>query len=580
MKRIVLTVFVFAFAATMLFAAGRSQQQGGSSAASSGQAVEKVVITDTVLNQLGLVRSGTSYRFRETKSITVEVFDRGLDGGRSKPEDNFYTRWIREGMLRDHNIAVTFKPVGRWTETDELNNLLAAGSAPDICVTYSYPTIQAYAGMDGVLDLSPYINGYADLFPNIWEWLGDEFINYHRDPKTGRLWAMEGKMSNEAGRNVYVRSDWLKKLGISEPKTLDEFYRMLCAFRDNARTLLGQDANMMIPFIMSLDVAWQSEPLIVSFIPGNLNDRDWFIYGFDDRHLGRPGSISGELAVKSAMRVLNKWYNENLIWKDFALYGSTDSTTQDNLTKSGYVGSFMQNWDVPYRDGKNSFTAALHTNVGPDANFIAVQPPFPNNEGTPQHVTGPLIDRKVFFPKSNKEPLASLFYLDWLHQQDNLFFMQFGEEGVTHEKMPDGAIKAISATGDKIMNSPNNIDYTTFINGIKMPTTDLMIKSMVLAYAEVDAAIVEHAYRMSVSPIRKVFGYANVGAVESEEGMGQVLGEKRDAIYAKAVPASPDRFDAIFDAGYQDWLSSGGQAIINERTAKWREFYGDKTSVR
>jgi putative aldouronate transport system substrate-binding protein len=538
--------------------------------------VERTALTDAVLNQLGLVKSGSSYRFKETKSITVEVFDRGLDGGRSKPEDNFYTNWIKAGMLRDHNVAVTFKPVGRWTEIDELNNLLAAGSAPDICVTYDYATIQAYANMGGVLDLNPYINKYVDLFPNIWEWLDDEFINYDRNPKTQQLWALEAKISNETTQNVFVRADWLKKLNLPEPKTLDEFYRMLCAFRDNAQLLLGRDANMMIPFIMGQDVGWQARHLIVSFIPDNLNDRDWFIYGFDDRHLGRPGSVSGETAVKSAMRVLNKWYNENLIWKDFALYGSGD-TTQDNLTKSGYVGAFMQNSDLPYRDGKNSITAALHANAGPDANFIAVQP-FPNNGGTHYILTGPQVDRKVFFPSSNKEPAASLLYLDWLHKQDNLFFMQFGEQGVTHQRMPDGAVRAIAVTGEKIMNSPNNIDYTTLINGIRMPTTELLIKSWILAYPDIDAAILERAYRMSSSP-RKVFGHASVGPIEAEEGMGQILSEKRDAVYAKAVPAASAQFNAVFDSGYRDWLASGGQAIMDERAAKWREFYGNRTSV-
>ncbi|MDR2069932.1 MAG: extracellular solute-binding protein [Treponema sp.] len=576
MKKFLLVLFVAALTGTMLFAGGQGGQGSPGAAPAPGQTVEKTAVTDAALNQLGLVKSGNTYRFKETRSITVEIFDRGLDGGRSKPENNFYTNWIKAGLLRDHNIAVTFVPVGRWTETDELNNLLAGGSAPDICVTYSYPTIQSYADMGGVLDLNPYINRYVDLFPNIWGWLGDEFINYDQDPKTGRLWALEAKISNETSQNVFVRSDWLKKLNLSEPKTLDEFYRMLCAFRDNAQTLLGKDANMMVPFIMGQDVGWQARHLIVSFIPDNLNDRDWFIYGFDDRHMGRPSSVPGEVAAKSAARVLNKWYNENLIWKDFALYGTGD-TTQDNLTKSGYVGAFMQNSDMPYRDGKNSITAALHTNAGPDANFIAVQP-FPNNGGTHYILTGPLVDRKVFFPASNKEALASLFYLDWLHKQDNLFFMQFGEEGVTHQKMPGGAVKAIAATGDKIMNSPNNIDYTILINGIKMPTTELLIKSWVLAYPDIDPAILERAYRMSSSP-RKVFGKANVGVIASEEGMGQVLAEKRDAIYAKAILASPAQFDAVFDAGYRDWLASGGQAIIDERAAKWKEFYGDKTSV-
>src|SRR5690606_16757509 len=70
-------------------------------------------------------------RFKTTRHITVEVYDRSNPGG-SPPENNFYTNWIKEGVLRDHNIAVTFVPVPRWTEVEVLNNLLAAGDAPDI----------------------------------------------------------------------------------------------------------------------------------------------------------------------------------------------------------------------------------------------------------------------------------------------------------------------------------------------------------------------------------------------------------------------------------------------------------------
>jgi putative aldouronate transport system substrate-binding protein len=155
--------------------------------------------------------------------------------------------------------------------------------------------------------------------------------------------------------------------------------------------------------------------------------------------------------------------------------------------------------------------------------------------------------------------------------------MQFGETGVTHQVEDNGAVRGIAATGEKIMNSPNNIDYTTLINGIKMPTTDLTVKTMVLAYSEVDPAIVQRAYELSSK--RKFIARANVGVIETEEGMGQVLSSKRDAIYAKAVPAAPGQFDAVFDAGYQDYLASGGQAIMDERAAKWKEFFGDRTSV-
>ena len=89
--------------------------------------------------------------------------------GERLPEDNFYTDYIKEGMLRDHNVEVEFVPVPRWTEGEVINNLLAANQAPDISVTYSYPTIQTYANMGGVLDLAPYLEENKDLLPDLWD---------------------------------------------------------------------------------------------------------------------------------------------------------------------------------------------------------------------------------------------------------------------------------------------------------------------------------------------------------------------------------------------------------------------------
>jgi len=158
-------------------------------------------------------------KFVKTRKITVEVYDRGNDGG-TPPEDNFYTDFIKEGMLRDHNVEVEFVPVGRWTEVDEINNLLAAGTAPDICVTYSYPTIQTYANMGGVLDLAPYLEKYKDMLPNLWDLLKEENIYYDLDPEKGTLWALEARLFHNMRINTFVREDWLKSLVFLNPHQL------------------------------------------------------------------------------------------------------------------------------------------------------------------------------------------------------------------------------------------------------------------------------------------------------------------------------------------------------------------------
>jgi putative aldouronate transport system substrate-binding protein len=502
-------------------------------------------------------------KFKETKHIVVEIYDRGNDGG-SDPENNMYTDYIKKGMLEDHNVDVTFKKVPRWTEVDEINNLLAAGTAPDVCVTYSYPTIQTYANMDAVIDLAPYVETYKNDLPNLWNWLGDTNINWDKDPKTGNLWCVEAKLAVSNRVLTFVRQDWLDKLGLQAPTTKAEFEAMLVAFKDNASTLLGADAAKMVPYSVSYDVGWRAATLIESFLDPNMSDKEYYVNGFDDRKLTQNGT-------KEGVRLLNKWYNMGLMWNDFAQYGSGD-TTEDDMMKAGFVGAFTHNWDYPYRNGEDSINANLARNIGPEAKFVAIDP-FEDKNGThTKFVPGP-IDRKVFFPKTNKEPLASMLYLDWISDPEHIQYLQIGDEGVTHVKTADGAIQTQAATGNAIMNSGMNIDYTITVNGLKLISEELTNKSRALNYPGIPAEEVIRAHTIANTDLR-VGKNVNVGAISAEEGIGDTLSQKRDIAYDKAVVASTSDFDKVWDEEIKNYLNAGGQDIIDERTQKWEEFFG------
>jgi putative aldouronate transport system substrate-binding protein len=496
-------------------------------------------------------------KFKEKKSITVEIYDRSNDGG-SKPEDNFFTDFIKQGMLRDHNVEVTYQRVPRWTEVEALNNLLAAGDAPDICVTYSYPTIQTYANMGGVLDMAPYLSKYKSLLPDLWKLLGDHNIYYNRDPETGTVWAIEAILFNNSRTSTFVREDWLKKLNLKEPTTLKEFEAMLQAFKKNASKLLGADASKMIPFLTGVDIGWECGLIGDSFIPDKITDETWYINGFCDRHTLQPGWVNG-------LKVVNKWYNDGLVWKDFPLYPIGDKTA-GNLERAGYVGSFIGNWDLPYRDGEQGIHGQLKKNVGPDAAYIAVDC-FKNDAGKYRKYLSAPVDRKVFFPATNDEPVASLLYLNWISKFENRKFLQFGEPGVHHEVQPDGALKTLPVKGEKIMNSAQNIDYTITINGPDAGDPKKTARSLALGYAGVDPRYIEKSYLIQRTDSR-IGASFKVGEIKSEEGQGPAFKEKRDNLLVQAVVAKPADFAKVWDKGMKDILASGVQAIINERKEK------------
>ena len=508
-------------------------------------------------------------KFAETKHITVEVYDRGNDGG-TDPTDNMYTEYIKKGMLEDHNVEVEFVSVPRWTETEEINNLLASGGAPDICLTYSYPTIQTYANMGGVTDLKPLLDQYGSELTNLQDWLGDTNIYWDLDDEKGTLWAIEGKRANNRRINTFMRKDWLDKLGLEEPKTKEEFYEDICAFRDNAKELLGKDADKMVPFSVSFDVGWRAALLIESEMDPDITDKEFYINGFDDRKLTQNGT-------KEAMKTLNKWYNEGLLWNDFALYTAGDST-EDDMMKAGYVGAFQHNWDYPFRGRDDSIQANLKRIVGDDAKYVAVDC-FENSKGeTLKYVDSTAGDRKIFFPTTNDEPLASLLYLDWISAPEHIKYLQIGDEGVTHNVLDDGAIECIAATGDPIMNSGNNIDYTITCNGLSLGDEDLTLLSMAHSYPSCDPADVQQALDYAATN-NKIAKNVKVPEVVAENGMGEALSSKRDVVFDTALAAKPADFDKVWDQGIADYLSAGGQAIMDERTEKFEAKYGSSTSV-
>lgn len=418
----------------------------------------------------------------------------------------------------------------------------------------------------GVLDLSGYVEDYKSELTNLWNWLGETNMYWDKDPVDGTIWAIEGKLAVNNRINTFVRKDWLDTLGIQAPTTTEEFEAMLLAFEENKDTLLGADADKMIPYSVSFDVGWRAATLIESFIDPDITDKELYINGYDDRKLTQNGT-------KEAVRLLNKWYNQGLMWDNFALYSSGDST-EDDMIKAGYVGAFTHNWDYPFRNGADSINANLQRNIGEEAYFIAIDP-FDDSKGThTKYVSSTAGDRKIFFPITNDEPLACMLYLDWISDPEHIQYLQIGDEGVTHNVLESGAIQTVAATGDAIMNSGMNIDYTITCNGLHLADEKLTKLSQAYNYAEVDPNVVADADKIAQTdavPAKNV----NVGIIEAEANIGDTLSAKRDQVYDNAVIASEADFDSVWDSMMADYLSSGGQAIMDERAEKWQATFGD-----
>jgi putative aldouronate transport system substrate-binding protein len=509
-----------------------------------------------LMTALALVTTGCK---KEPAQLRVEIFDRGTDGGRSLAHDNAWTDWIKAKVKEDLNIDVTFVPVGRWSENTDIVNLMASGDAPDLCYTYNGGMISGFRDQGGIMNLAPFINSHL---PDLKRLLGEdpafpgkEFIYRNTDPQTGHIYSIPSYRVALAQRNIFIRKDWLDKLGLGIPKTTLEFYQALVAFRDQDPGNVGK--NRVVPFGQNSDVRWGLANIIHPSIDPNLSDKDRWLYNIADRNIMMPG-------YKEGVRMVNQWYNEGLIFRDFMLMTTADAFY--NQMKSGVVGAFAQNWDMPYRTDYK-ILEDLRRNV-PGADYVAIDPIL-SSDGVAHKDMMDKVGLQIFIPSFSKNHIAALKYLNWLAKPENYQFLQVGQEGVNHQ-IVNGVPQTIGRpAGDPwFMNSSNNIDITMPMNGVEMGSMELNARVLALGYGDTPPEVIVNAYAVSTRNARAAAVYQ---ATTSQDGIyGQTLQDKADALLSQAITARPADFDRIWDAGYKDWLSSGGQAVYDERVSLYK----------
>ena len=493
---------------------------------------------------------------RQDGEVTIMVFDRGTDGGKSNPLNNEWTDWIKKKVYEDEGIRVTFITVPRFEETQTLNSMMAAGSAPDICYTYATDIITHFGELGGLVDLAPYVD---TLLVDYDAFLGEDpgkpgerLIYRNRDPDTGQLFMIPGRYMYTASQNLFIRKDWLDKLGLPLPTTKEEFYDALVAFKEKDPGGVG--SNRVIPFTMTSDVRWTAGIILDPFIDPYLSAKDRWINTVIERYILLPG-------YKEGVRFLNRMYNDGLIDPNFPLYKSDET---DVLMKSGLVGAIAGNWDGIYREN-TKVLEDLQRNI-PGANLVPIDA-IRGIDGLTRKRGSPPTALFWFIPKSAKNPEAAIRYVNWLSRFGNYNFLQFGQEGITHD-IVDGVPSINSVTGRWIQNSAGNMDYAFNLNGYDLGDPDL--NTLVLANSyNWPPEIIINAYRIS-STNAVSEPHISVKLLAATPFL-QTLTDKATVLLCEAIIARPNNFDRVWDNGVRDWLASGAQVILDERRANYRE---------
>lgn len=235
--------------------------------------------------------------------------------------ENFGDTPIAKKLYEETGIKVEYIHPTQGGGSAQLQLLIASNELPDIVKNSwnTYPGGPEMAISDGyIYELDDLIDKYA---PAIKKTLSEN-PEWDRQIKTdsGKYYSIPSFYEPGILQICYgpaIRADWLKKINMEAPTTIEEWEKVLTAFKD-----MGVEN----PFIGTFG------QLLNSFGPGFGFCKDWY---HDDGQI-KYGYAQPE--YKTFLETLNRWYEKGLIHPDFV---SVDSKKITSDILNGKAGSGM-----------------------------------------------------------------------------------------------------------------------------------------------------------------------------------------------------------------------------------------------
>ncbi|MBB6733750.1 extracellular solute-binding protein [Cohnella zeiphila] len=305
-------------------------------------------------------------------------------------EDNQYTRYIKDKT----NISFKLLWYASGQDYDQKMKLaVASNDLPDMMIV-DEPTFLSLAEAGQLEDLTDVYAKYAaPLTKELYASTDNKALD--KAAYKGKLLGIPNiSVQADSVAMVWVRKDWLDKLGLQPPKTVDDVEKIAKAFVENDPDGNGKaDTIGMTGSASALSAPAKAafhnfKPIFEAFgaYPGNwIKDSSGnIVYG----------SIQPE--TKAALGKLRDWYQAGLIDKEFALRKDTNEPVV-----SGKAGIFMGPWwagGMLADTYKNNPQADFEPYLVPDAN------------GKINNLLVPVSQRFIVAKKGMKHPEAAVVY--------------------------------------------------------------------------------------------------------------------------------------------------------------------------
>lgn len=497
--------------------------------------------------------------FAEKVTLQIPVYDRGDSGnGCSDVENNYWTKWVQENFGDKYNIDVQYVGITRSAVMNDYAMLAAAQDLPTICMEYDYDKLAAWEA-DGYLQ--PYdVEQFKQIAPTYW-------ANMEENGLTGYTklededYLLLGKRPYGNTNYTFVtfyREDWLKEAGYDEyPSTTTELLELYAKLVENGHEY----------------------PLGGSKVSGAGADQN---YGFRDRPQDEvTWATTGDYQIpalsteaqKRFLKLENELYNKGYKNPEYYLRDASeveaDFINGKTFTWSGYVSSTMNVLNSFYEANPDGDLGVV---VCADK-LITDETWGSTNSFRPNNVFGAMVG--FANDATEDEVKAAMMYMEWMAQDENLFTMTWGEEGVNYTVGEDGNPVAVGDQSglEQQQGHNNNVDYWMIVTASKSLGS---IEKDIAAIAP--QGIPEDFYQDLLDNYYGQLalyenGDANVDclfatSLDSVTEYGTTLKEDVYPEYRDQLTmCAPEEFDALYEELSQKYLDAGYQAIIDERQA-------------
>jgi putative aldouronate transport system substrate-binding protein len=494
--------------------------------------------------------------------IKVPIFERGRQG--EQPADSgYWAKYIKDKVLKDLNISIKWVSIARPNPAGTkaaYNLLIAAGSAPDIITEYDASDgYMAWLGQ-GVFQEIPMelINQYA---PNYVKYEGASIIKFGKIQ--GKQWFLPAKrpIPLDATSVTMIRQDWLDKVGLSMPKTTDDLYNVLKAFKAKDPGNVG--VNRVVPMTIDLNGATVDGSATGNYIfrPSSLSDLEKFMYS----DVSLP-ALTWE-PEKKRLQWLNKLYNDGLISQEFML--DLDNSKARSAFMNGYGGIWKE-----YLNQDAGYIAALMKNI-PTAKLSTLYPytATAGRVSTSYYYTPP-VGLVNGINKNCKNVPEVLKFLDWMSKPENLSVLQFGNEGTTYTV--NGGKKALVANyrgKDQLLNGSNKDYYALVVEGVDMGSDYDNMMAAACPAGEDYRYLMQDQFKY----LRKPFNMAvqNIfipKVITNQTTYASSLVNKFKQYATQLIVCNPGDFETKYAQFSKDYLDSGYQKILDEKKTVYQEW--------